>query len=176
MDILISSNLERLLYLMSGDCELVSSLMQQLRSDGFYTVPAELLEKIQSRFWAGCCGDEATEETIREVWKHHSYLCDTHTAVAWNVARQYEKAAESPDPMVVLSTASPYKFPAAVLSAIGAKCDGDEFDMMSALEKATGVAMPANLRSLRERPVLHTGCVKPGEMRGYVLDLLEGKA
>lgn len=78
--------------------------------------------------------------------------------------------------MVVLSTASPYKFPAAVLSAIGAKCAGDEFDMMSALEKATGVTMPANLRSLRERPVLHTGCVKPGEMRGYVLDLLEGKA
>ena len=100
----------------------------------------------------------------------------THTAVAWNVARQYEKAAESHDPIVVLSTASPYKFPAAVLSAIGAKCDGDEFDMMSALEKATGVTMPANLRSLRERPVLHTGCVKPGEMRGYVLDLLEGKA
>lgn len=175
MDILISSNLERLLYLVSGDCELVASLMQQLKTDGFYTVPAELLEKIQSRFWAGCCGDEATEETIREVWERHSYLCDTHTAVAWNVAQQYEKAAESPDPMVVFSTASPYKFPAAVLSAIGAKCDGDEFDMMSALEKATGVAMPANLRSLRERSVLHTGCVKPGKMRGYVLDLLEGK-
>ena len=175
MDILISSNLERLLYLVSGDCELVASLMQQLKTDGFYTVPAGLLEKIQSRFWAGCCGDEATEETIREVWERHSYLCDTHTAVAWNVAQQYEKAAESPDPMVVLSTASPYKFPAAVLSAIGAKCDGDEFDMMSALEKATGVPMPANLRSLRERPVLHTGCVKPGKMRGYVLDLLEGK-
>ena len=175
MDILISSNLERLLYLVSGDCELVASLMQQLKTDGFYTVPAELLEKIQSRFWAGCCGDEATEKTIREVWERHSYLCDTHTAVAWNVAQQYEKAAESPDPMVVLSTASPYKFPAAVLSAIGAKCDGDEFDMMSALEKATGVPMPANLRSLRERPVLHTGCVKPGKMRGYVLDLLEGK-
>ena len=175
MDILISSNLERLLYLVSGDCELVASLMQQLKTDGFYTVPAELLEKIQSRFWAGCCGDEATEETIREVWERHSYLCDTHTAVAWNVARQYEKAADSPDPMVVLSTASPYKFPAAVLSAIGAKCDGDEFDMMSALEKVTGVPMPANLRSLRERPVLHTGCVKPGKMRGYVLDLLEGK-
>ena len=175
MDILISSNLERLLYLVSGDCELVASLMQQLKTDGFYTVPAELLEKIQSRFWAGCCGDEATEETIREVWTRHSYLCDTHTAVAWNVAQQYEKAAESPDPLVVLSTASPYKFPAAVLSAIGAKCDGDEFDMMSALEKVTGVPMPANLRSLRERPVLHTGCVKPGKMRGYVLDLLEGK-
>ena len=175
MDILISSNLERLLYIVSGDCELVASLMQQLKTDGFYTVPAELLEKIQSRFWAGCCGDEATEETIREVWERNSYLCDTHTAVAWNVAQQYEKAAESPDPMVVLSTASPYKFPAAVLSAIGAKCDVDEFDMMSALEKVTGVPMPANLRSLRERPVLHTGCVKPGKMRGYVLDLLEGK-
>ena len=175
MDILVSSNLERLLYLLSGDDALVAQLMQQLNEEGTYEVPEALLAKLRALFWAGCCGDEATEKTIREVWERHSYLCDTHTAVAWNVAQQYEKAAESPDPMVVLSPASPYKFPAAVLSAIGAKCDGDEFDMMSALEKATGVPMPANLRSLRERPVLHTGCVKPGKMRGYVLDLLEGK-
>lgn len=115
MDILVSSNLERLLFLLSGDEQLVAKLMRQLTEDGAYEVPEELKEKIQSLFWAGCCGDDETKRTIGRVWQEHHNLCDTHTAVAWNVAQQYKAANPAHAPVVVLSTASPYKFPAAVL-------------------------------------------------------------
>lgn len=164
MDILISSNLERLLYLMSGDSALVASLMAQLQSEGRYQVPELLLKKIQRRFAAACCTGEETDAAIARVWKEHGYLIDTHTAVAWGAA---QKSALR-NPVVVLSTASPYKFPEAVLHAIGAQREGDEFAMMDGLEKATGVSMPENLRGLRERPVLHRDVVAPADMLAYV--------
>ena len=165
MDILISSNLERLLYLMSGDSALVASLMLKLKNEGHYSVPAELLEKIQATFCASCCDDDGTKDAISTVWSRNAYLCDTHTAVGWSAAQAFGKAE---GPTVILSTASPYKFPAAVLSAIGESCDGDEFAMMDALEEKTGVPMPENLRGLKERPVLHRDCVAPADMLEYV--------
>lgn len=152
MDILVSSNLERLLFLLSGDEQLVAKLMRQLTEDGAYEVPEELKEKIQSLFWAGCCGDAETKRTIGKVWQEHHYLCDTHTAVAWNVAQQYKAAHPAHAPVVVLSTASPYKFPAAVLEGLGEKAEGDEFAVMEQLERLTGIPAPKNLRGLRERP------------------------
>jgi len=166
MDILISSNLERLLYLMSGDTELVSSLMAQLKSEGCYQIPAWLLEKIQSRFAAFCCDDEGTAKAIKSVWDNQHYLCDTHTAVAWQASQDYGREN---GPCVILSTASPYKFPAAVLSALEIPCSDDEFEMMELLEKETLVPMPENLRGLRERPCLHKDLVAPEDMRDYVL-------
>ena len=165
MDILISSNLERLLYLMSGDSALVASLMKQLKEEGRYEVPADLLQKIQSRFAAFCCDDTETRDNIDAVWQETGYLIDTHTACGRSAARAF--GAEN-GPVVVLSTASPYKFPAAVLSAIGVPCDGDEFEMMDALEACTKVPMPENLRGLRERPVLHRDVVAPADMLAYV--------
>ncbi len=163
MDILISSNLERLLYLESGDPALVSSLMAQLKAEGHYEIPAPLLEKLQARFVPFYCDDDATLAGISEVWSKSRYLIDTHTAVA----RQAAKACEF-GPTVILSTASPYKFPAAVCSAIGVAAAGDEFEQMDALEKASGFAMPENLRGLRGRPVRHTDCVAPADMPAYV--------
>jgi threonine synthase len=165
MDILISSNLERLLYLMSGDSALVASLMAELQSEGRYQVPAELLRQIQERFVGFCCGDAETRSAIAQVWKEHGYLIDTHTAVAWNASQAFGRAE---GPTVILSTASPYKFPAAVLSAIGADTEGDEFAMMDALENTTGVPMPENLRGLKERPVLHRDVTAPADMLAYV--------
>jgi threonine synthase len=165
MDILISSNLERLLYLTSGDSALVASLMAQLKEDGHYQVPSDLLEKIQAQFCAYCCDDAGTKAAISRVWSQSAYLCDTHTAVGWQAAQEFGKAE---GPTVVLSTASPYKFPAAVLSAIGKACDGDEFAMMDTLEDETGVPMPENLRGLKERPVLHRDVVAPADMLEYV--------
>ena len=165
MDILISSNLERLLYLMSGDSALVARLMQDLKTEGHYTVPADLLEKIQARFSAYCCDDAGTTEAIGRVWREQGYLCDTHTAVGWSAAQAFGKES---GPVVILSTASPYKFPAAVLNAIGVKCDGDEFAMMDALEEATKVPMPANLRGLKQRCVRHTDICAPADMLAYV--------
>ena len=165
MDILISSNLERLLYLLSGDSGYVASLMAQLADEGHYAVSDALRGKLRSRFAAFCCDDAGTRAAIAEVWEKHHYLMDTHTAVAWRAARDFGAAH---GPTVVLSTASPYKFPAAVLSALGKLPDCDEFAMMDALEILTGVPMPANLRGLRERPVLHRDCVAPADMLDYV--------
>ena len=173
MDILISSNLERLLRLMSGDAELVSELMSKLKNERCYTAPEALMEKLRAKFWAGCCLDADAEDAIGRLWRENKYLCDTHTAVAWDVAQQYKSACPDHAPVVILSTASPYKFPAAVLNSIGEGCGGDEFDMMERLEAVTGVPMPENLRSLRSRPVRHTDLTAPGDMLSYVLEKSE---
>ena len=134
MDILVSSNLERLLYFVSKDTDLVAGLMKQLNTEGFYTVPASMKESIDREFWAGCCDDAQAAKTIDKVWKENHYLCDTHTAAGWSAAEEYIAATGDTRPMVVLSTASPYKFPAAVLEAIGGSLSGDEFDQMERFE------------------------------------------
>ena len=171
MDILVSSNLERLLYLLSGDAALVADLMGQLSENGHYTVPETLLAKVQDLFYAGCCDDEAGKETIRSVWKDHGYLCDTHTASGWAVAKDYVNQTGDTRPMVVLSTASPYKFPAAVLCAIGGDPKGDEFDQMEQLQQETGVPIPKNLSGLRAKPERHTNVIGKDEMLPFVLKL-----
>lgn len=170
MDILVSSNLERLLYLLSGDCGLVSGLMSSLDRDMFYKLPPELLEKARSAFFAGFCDDSATLETIASVWQQHHYLMDTHTAVAWNVAQQYKAACPGHAPLVVLSTASPYKFPSAVAQALRLEHSGDDFELMEAIRRSTGVPIPENLQGLASRPRLHFDCVAKDAMAGYVLE------
>lgn len=172
MDILVSSNLERLLYLMSGeDTSLVSRLMAALQKDGTYTVPEALLRTIQEAFWAGCCDDARAQEVIGRVWQAHGYLCDPHTATGWAVAEDYVNQTRDTAPMVVLSTASPYKFPAAVLSALGGSLEGSEFDQMERLHARTGVPIPESLASLRGRAERHPGVIGKDEMLPFVLGL-----
>ena len=172
MDILVSSNLERLLYLMSGeDTDLVARLMEQLNTEGCYTVPEDLLGDIQAEFWAADCDDAAGQKTIEMLWKQHGYLCDTHTAAGWAAAEEYVHQTGDGRPMVVLSTASPYKFPAAVLSAIGGEAEGDDFARMERLEELTGVAIPRNLSGLREKEERHPGVIKKEAMLPFVLNL-----
>ena len=172
MDILVSSNLERLLYLMSGcDCALVSKLMNQLNTEGCYTVSDTLKSAISREFWAGCCDDAQAAETIRKVWSELNYLCDPHTAAGWAVAEEYVRETGDQRPMVVLSTASPYKFPAAVLEAIGGDLSGDEFDQMERLSSSTGVAIPENLATLRGKTERHLGVINKEEMLNFVLKL-----
>lgn len=132
MDILISSNLERLLYHLSGrDDRLVGDLMRQLREKGEYTVPAELKTALDGLFYAGCCDDAQTAATIAEVFAEHHYLCDTHTAVGVHVYEQYRRETGDTTPTVIASTANPYKFSASVLEALGGSQAGDEFDRLS---------------------------------------------
>ena len=171
MDILVSSNLERLLYLLSGDASLVSDLMRQLNQEGSYTVPAQLLEKIQSLFWAGCCDDARAEEIMGRVYREFGYLCDPHTASGWAAAEDYVSSTGDNRPMVVLSTASPYQFPAAVLKAIGWNLIGSEFDQMKLLETLSGVPTPKNLSSLEGKPEKHTGVINKEDMLSFVLNL-----
>ena len=170
MDILVSSNLERLLFLLCGcDDKYVAARMEELRTQGRYEITGELLAKLQSEFWAGCCDDAGTKASIADIWSKYGYLCDTHTAVAWNVADQYKSAVISNRPLVVLSTASAYKFPAAVLDALGQEPAGDEFLTMEQLQELTDVDMPKNLSGLREKPVLHRDVIEKDEILDYVL-------
>ena len=169
MDILVSSNLERLLFLMSGDGDLVAKLMAELKETGAYEVPAELKEKIAALFWGGCCDDEKTAEAIGKIYRDHGYLADTHTAVAWHVAQEYKAACPDHNPVVILSTASPYKFPVAVWEGLGEKAQEDEFAVMDDLCRATGVAIPKNLQGLQEKEVRHRDVIKKEDMLSYVL-------
>ena len=172
MDILVSSNLERLLYFMSdGNTELVAELMSKLNREGVYTVPEELKQAIGAEFWAGCCGDEKAQQTIAKVFKEQNYLCDTHTATGWAVAEDYVVETGDTRPMVVLSTASPYKFPAAVLSSLEKAESDDEFQQMEQLQATTGVAIPGNLAGLQSKKELHTGVIAKDKMLQFVMDL-----
>ncbi len=168
MDILVSSNLERLLYLMTEDTELVAGLMKNLNTEGFYTVPADLQAAISQEFWAGYCDDENARKTIGKVFKEQNYLCDTHTAAGWAVAEDYVRETGDDRPMVVLSTASPYKFPAAVLSSLEESSEPDEFKQMERLSDLTGVAIPANLQGLQQKKELHTDVIPKDTMLDYV--------
>lgn len=165
MDILVSSNLERLLYLLSGDAAEVAEYMRRLREDGHYQISAALTEQLQSVFVPHCCDDAATVATIGAVWKEHRYLMDTHTAVAWNASC---KCSDDHTPMVVLSTASPYKFPTAVLGAIGGSTQGSEFEQMRRLQALTQVPIPAGLAALEEKPRRHFDLIDRDEMLDYV--------
>jgi len=169
MDILVSSNLERLLFLLSGDAELVKTLMEELKETFVYQVPIDLLRALHEVFWQGYCDDLDTKKAIGMVWREYGYLCDTHTAVAWDVAQQYKAAHPEHNPVVILSTASPYKFPAAVLEGLGHAAKGDEFDVMEQVRNETGVPIPKNLTGLREREARHKDVIDREQMLDYVL-------
>ena len=171
MDILVSSNLERLLYLLSEDAVLVASLMKQLNETGSYTVPEALLAQIQDQFWGDFCDDQGADAVMGKVWTEHGYVCDPHTASGWQAAENYVNQTGDNRPMVILSTASPYKFPEAVLRAIGEVPAGDGFDQMEQLNAVTGVAIPKNLANLRAKAERHTGVIEKGEMLEFVLGL-----
>ena len=171
MDILVSSNLERLLYLLSGDTAQVADYMNRLNTEGSYTVSQDLLARIQNLFWAGCCDDAAAQAAIARVWTDNHYLCDPHTAAGWAAAENYVNLTGDTRPMVVLSTASPYKFPQAVLTAIGQVAAGDGFDQMEQLHAVTGVAIPKNLATLRTKAERHTGVIGKTQMLDFVLGL-----
>ena len=171
MDILVSSNLERLLYFLSEDAELVANLMGQLNTQGFYTVPESLQVQIRDQFWAGCCDDERAEQTIGRVFREQNYLCDPHTATGWVVAEDYVNQTGDNRPMVVLSTASPYKFPAAVLAALEDAGDMDEFAKMERLQAVSGVPVPENLSGLQQKTERHTGVIEKDQMLSFVMGL-----
>ena len=167
MDILVSSNLERLLYYMSdGDCELVARLMGDLATKGFYQVPDDLLAKIQSVFACGRADDDDTRKEIASTWSELGILIDPHTAVAKSVL---DGVPADGSVRVCLSTASPYKFSADVLAALGHDVDGmSGFACMDALEKATGTKAPAQLSGLRDLPVIHTDVCDRAKMGAFV--------
>ena len=169
MDILVSSNLERLLFYVSGgDTALVRRCMEQLASEGRYRFPEELMDALRAEFAAFCCTDAEGAQTIGALWREHGYLCDTHTAVAVRAAQDYKRVRGGDAPVVILSTASPYKFPAAVLAAIGGEAEDDEYAQMDALARLSGVSVPESLASLRGKQVLHRDVIAAEELIPYI--------
>ena len=159
MDILISSNLERLLYhATNGDTGKVASWMGQLNSTGRYAVDAQTLTKIQATFWADWASTEASMATIRQVWQQQRYLLDPHTAVAWKVAEVYQAQTKDATPTIVLSTASPFKFADTVLQALlpGQPVSAeDSLALLARLSELTGWTIPIGLAGLAAKEVKH---------------------
>lgn len=174
MDILISSNLERLLYDLSGrDDAAIRELMRKLRTDGRYAVSPDVFEKIRSLFEAGWCDDGQTAETIRDYFENYHYLIDTHTAVAVRVYEEYRGRTNDRTPAVVASTANPFKFSDSVLKALGGnRPDVSEFDKVERLHKLTGCEIPAPLAGLRNKPVRFRQVCSRDEMERTVCELL----
>ena len=148
--------------------------MRQLNEEGAYDVSPQVLQKLKAEFACGCCDDAHCGDTIGKVWREHRYLCDPHTAVAWAVADAFAAACHDGAPVVVLSTASPYKFPAAVLHALGREAGEDEFAMMAELHRLTGVPVPAGLAGLQEKEVRHSDVIDKEDMLDYVLRFVRG--
>ncbi|MDE5964103.1 MAG: threonine synthase, partial [Eubacterium sp.] len=175
MDILISSNLERLLYHMSGEnAELVADLMTQLADNGEYTVSDELIADIKEAFSAGFTSEESVDSTIKNHFNSYNYLCDTHTAVAVKVYDDYVAETGDDIPTVIDSTASPYKFSASVLNAVnGDTAQLDEFEMVDELNKVTGADVPKPLASLKDKTVRFTDVCNKEDMSQMVFKLLD---
>ena len=170
MDILVSSNLERLLYLASGkDTELVSYLMNQLVTKGIYTVPTQVMDTIRETFDAGFATDDQTRETIRSTWEDCHVLIDPHTAVAKHVLDRVSR--QTNDVRVCLSTASPYKFSSDVLAALGHSTTGlNDFACMHTLAEITGTNPPIQLSSLNDNVIIHTDVREKEELASYVFE------
>ena len=172
MDILISSNLERMLLALTQDVDEVKGYMEQLNATGRYEVREKVREKLQKRFWGYCCDDTETQRVIGEMYRTHDYLIDPHTAVAFSALEQYRKETGDQTPCVVASTASPFKFCGSVLGALGVTQVAPGLDALDQLSEKTGLPAPAPLAGLRDKKVRFTTTVEKDHMVDAVLSML----
>lgn len=164
MDILVSSNLERLLYELGG-AEKTRGYMRELGESGKYTVAPGVFEGIKHDFSAGCCDDDGTKSAIRAMFDKNGYLMDTHTAVAYSVLCDYREKTDDKRPAVVVSTASPFKFAADVVGALGASPEGD---VLAQLSRLSGMPIPAPLNGLDRREVRFADVAEKKDMEKKV--------
>jgi threonine synthase len=174
MDILISSNLERLLYEMTGhDHERICQWMKDLQQQGKYDVDEETRLKIPDKFWAGYCSDDETRATIKSVWEQKQYLLDPHTAVAVNVWDKYRQTTGDNTVTVIASTASPFKFGQSVAEALLDIADGDEFELLQKLADLTGKDIPAAIEELKTKEIRHKTECSGDNMPETLMSLLQ---
>ena len=173
MDILISSNLERLIYRLAGeDAEKCAELMKSLSEGGEYTITDEMKAQLQD-FYGNFCSEDETAEAISETYKGSNYVIDTHTAVAAGVYKKYVSDTDDHTPTVIASTASPYKFTRSVMEALGEEHkDLDDFGLVDALSSLSGVPVPRAVEEIRTAPVLHDRVVDAPDMPDAVRDIL----
>ena len=172
MDILVSSNLERLLYLASGcDGDAVREMMAKLKGEGYYRASEQVMNAIHAGFDCGCASDAEAMDAINRVFTETRYLMDPHTAVAWKVAEDVVAGRRGGSaPMVVLSTASPFKFPQSVLMALGKDAGSDVWAQLNRLECMSGTKAPRALTDALTRPARFKDVVAPENMMNYVME------
>lgn len=176
MDILISSNLERLIYQTAGrDAEKNREFMKELNTDGVYTITEEMKEQMKD-FYGNYATEEETAQTIKEVYDKTGYIIDTHTAVAAAVYKKYEKETDDKTKTVIASTASPYKFTRSVMNAIDPSYDSKtDFELIDELEKLSGVKVPQAIEDIRSAAVLHDTVCETADMCKEVKKILNIK-
>ena len=174
MDILISSNLERLLYFIAGS-EKTAGWMQELKETGKYTVDSQTLREIRRHFVGYFTDEDETVATIRKTWQDGNYLADPHTAVAIYAAEQYLRDNADPAPMVVDSTASPFKFAGSVYKALTGENAASDLEALDQLAALTGTRIPYPLAGLGKRTVRFTQVCEVSEMRQVVMDFIKKK-
>ena len=174
MDILISSNLERLLYIMTGKNDtLISEWFGKLSAEGKYEVSDDVKVKLSDEFCAGFCDDEQTKATIHEIYEKYSYTCDTHTAVAVKVYEDYKKSTGDTTKTIIASTSSPYKFSAAVLEAIeGKTSDISEYEKVDRIAELSDIPVPSALADLKNKPERFNDVIDKNDQKAYVLKTL----
>lgn len=173
MDILISSNLERLLFALTQDANEIKEYMEQLNANGRYQVRGRVQEKLQKIFKGYCCDDQETKHTIQKIYEKHNYLIDTHTAVAFSALEQYRQETEDQTPCIVVSTASPFKFCDSVLTALGEHQIAQGLDVLNQLTDKTGLPAPTPLSGLRDKQIRFTKVVEKENMVDAVRSMLE---
>ncbi|MEA4832050.1 MAG: threonine synthase [Oscillospiraceae bacterium] len=171
MDILISSNLERLLYLLAG-CEETKNYMTLLSTQKKYSVLSCVKAKLDKTFFGGWCDESMTAQTIKTTFSEYKYLCDPHTAVAMKTAREYMRQSGDSSYMVVASTASAYKFPASVYSSLTNKSVSDEFEAVKLLSEFTDTEIPKPIASLISKSIRFNETLSKESMSAAVLNLL----
>lgn len=154
MDILVSSNLERLVYMMAQDSQKVKSYMDDLNQNGVYEISSDLLEKIQDVFKAGWLNEDEVLDTIKTCFEQTGYLLDTHTAIGYGVYKEYQKASGDETKTIILATASPYKFADSVYKALTDQ-SLSEYQAIEAVYEKTGVDIPKPLVQLDQKEILH---------------------
>ena len=171
MDILISSNLERLLYILTGQNDAqIREWFGSLASTGRYEVNDEVKNVLREEFFAGYCDDDQTKKTIREIYEKYSYTCDTHTAVAVKVYEDYKNKTGDMTKTLIASTASPYKFSSSVLEAIeGSNSELDEYEMVDRLGELSKLPIPSSLAELKNKERIFKDSIGKAEMNDYVL-------
>lgn len=176
MDILISSNLERLIYTIAGqDADKNRVLMEKLKAEGAYEITPEMKEKLGD-FVGGYATEEETKNIIHDTYKSTGYVMDTHTAVAAHVSKVYRETSGDPKKMLVASTASPYKFAKSVMTAIdGSYAALDEFALIDELEKASGAEVPNAIEEIRNAQILHTRECDADQMKETVKEILKAE-
>lgn len=167
MDILVSSNLERLLYSVTDqNAEQVADYMKRLNTEGLYQIDNDVLKRIQREFFGAWVDELETKEAIGRIYSDYKYLLDTHTAVAWRALEKYRFLTSDDTYTIVLSTASPYKFADSVLDALddAQPAGSDPFANLAELHEKTGVEIPPRMLALKDMPVLHNEIIPADKM------------